>query len=97
MTNKKNILEQKDIDNWKTDENGIKTFPENSEFGNGETIYNLAREVRGDHEKIAHVAEDGTLTYYKKHLPDAVKAFEDEGYWNDEGTLYVLSEEKFIG
>lgn len=150
MTSKQKILEQKDIDAWETDENGIKTFPENSEFGdgckfgglcdfgddcqfgdnckfgtwckfgngckfgddcqfvigcefgsdckfgrrwsviteiiqgydlsighfgNGETIYNLAREVRGDYEKIAHVAEDGTLTYYKKHLPDAVKAF----------------------
>lgn len=35
MTNKKKILGQKDIDNWETCENGVKIFPEHSEFDDG--------------------------------------------------------------
>lgn len=30
-------------------------------------------------------------------IRDAEKSLEEDGYWNDDGTLYVLSEEEFIG
>ncbi len=42
-------------------------------MGNGETLWNVRREVNNDYEHIAHIAEDGTLTLYKKNIPDDLR------------------------
>ena len=47
-------------------------------LGNGEILYNTRREVNNDYETIAHIAEDGTLTLYKKDIPDDLKKWLEE-------------------
>ena len=40
--------------------------------GNGVTVYNRAEEERGDYKTIAHISEEGKITYYEE-LPAEVK------------------------
>ena len=47
-------------------------------MGNGEVFWNTRREVNNDYEHIAHIAEDGTLTLYKKDIPDDLKEWLEE-------------------
>jgi hypothetical protein len=42
-------------------------------LGNGITVYNRAEEVRGDYKKIAHISDEGDITYYDKNLPSNIK------------------------
>jgi hypothetical protein len=42
-------------------------------LGNGITVYNRAVEYRGDYKNIAHISDNGTVTYYDKSLPSDVK------------------------
>jgi|LakMenEpi04Sep11_1017361.scaffolds.fasta_scaffold07560_1 hypothetical protein len=42
-------------------------------FGNGLTIYNRKKEVKGDYKKIAHIDDFGKITYYDKNLPKSIK------------------------
>lgn len=41
-------------------------------LGNGITVWNRAREVRGDYEKIAHIDPNRKITYYIKKPPKEV-------------------------
>lgn len=41
-------------------------------MGNGVTIWNRAKEVHGDYEKIAHINPDRKITYYIKNPPKQV-------------------------
>lgn len=41
--------------------------------GNGITVYNRAEEERGDYKNIAHISDNGVVTYYDKKLPNDVK------------------------
>jgi len=42
-------------------------------MGNGTTFWNRAQEVRGDYKTIAHVSDEGKVTFYDKKLPNDVK------------------------
>lgn len=42
------------------------------ELGNGTTVWNRLNEVGGDYETIAHISDDGEITYYRDDLPKAV-------------------------
>jgi hypothetical protein len=42
-------------------------------MGNGTTFWNRAQEVRGDYKTIAHVSDNGKVTFYDKKLPNDVK------------------------
>lgn len=44
-------------------------------MGNGTTIWNRAKEVRGDYETIAHVSNSGEVKFYDKSLPSDVKKY----------------------
>jgi len=49
------------------------------ELGNGITVWNRLREVNGDYETIAHISDDGGITYYRDDLPaDVVRRIEDQ-------------------
>ena len=39
------------------------------ELGNGTTVWNRLHEVNGDYETIAHISNDGKVTYYRDDLP----------------------------
>ena len=41
--------------------------------GNGITVYNRAEEESGDYKNVAHISDNGTVTYYDKKLPNDVK------------------------
>jgi LEA14-like dessication related protein len=38
-------------------------------LGNGTTVANRKKSIRGDYEQIAHISETGFVTLYKKNLP----------------------------
>ena len=38
-------------------------------FGNGIIVWNSAKEVSGDYEKVAHINTSREITYYIKNLP----------------------------
>jgi hypothetical protein len=42
-------------------------------LGNGTTVWNRAKEVRGDYETVAHISVGGNITYYDKKMPEDVK------------------------
>jgi hypothetical protein len=45
-------------------------------LGNGITVWNRAREVHGDYEKIAHIDADRVVTYYLQGvIPPEVKSY----------------------
>ena len=47
-------------------------------LGNGTTVWNRAKEVRGDYETVAHISVGGNITYYDKTMPaDVKKEIED--------------------
>ncbi len=55
-------------------------------LGNGLTVVNRAREVKGDYEKLAHISEQGKITIYKNNLPAEVKdKIQDEAAQMREG------------
>ena len=41
-------------------------------LGNGITVWNRAKEVHGDYEKIAHIGCNRSITWYLKNLPNEV-------------------------
>nr|WP_312577765.1 YodL domain-containing protein [Sedimentibacter sp.] len=43
-------------------------------MGNGLTVWNRLEEKDGDYVTVAHIADDRTVTFYDKGLPDAAKA-----------------------
>jgi hypothetical protein len=44
-------------------------------LGNGISVYNKAKEVHGDYEKIAHIDRNRKVTYYIKNPPKQVKDY----------------------
>jgi hypothetical protein len=44
-------------------------------MGNGLSIYNRAKEVSGDYEKIAHIDPDRKVTWYIKNPPHEVVSY----------------------
>ena len=42
-------------------------------LGNGITVWDRNREVGGDYKKIAHISEQGAVSYYDKKLPEHIK------------------------
>ena len=64
----------------------IKNFNETKKYdigmgymGNGLTVYNKAESEHGDYKSIAHISNDGKITWYDKHLPSKIKKLiEDE-------------------
>lgn len=44
-------------------------------MGNGITVWNRAKEVHGDYEKVAHVDRNRKITYYIKNPPKQVKDY----------------------
>ena len=44
-------------------------------FGNGEVIYDVAWKGPGDYPTIAHISDNGEITYYSKDLPSDVVAW----------------------
>jgi hypothetical protein len=38
-------------------------------LGNGTTVANRKKSIRGDYEQIAHISDSGSVTLYKKNLP----------------------------
>ena len=49
------------------------------ELGNGTTVWNRLNEVNGDYETIAHISNDGEVTYYRDDLPaDVVRRIENQ-------------------
>ncbi|MCK5129074.1 MAG: N-6 DNA methylase [Clostridiales bacterium] len=53
-------------------EDELKYEPSFGELGNGITVWNTLEEVDGDYQTIAHIGEDGTITYYVDDLPKAI-------------------------
>ena len=50
-------------------------------LGNGTTVWNRLREVNGDYETIAHIADDGAVTFYRDDLPpDVVQRIENQAH-----------------
>ena len=47
-------------------------------MGNGVTIWNRAREVHGDYEKIAHIDRNRKITYYIKNPPKEVVQYAEK-------------------
>ncbi|MCK9480024.1 MAG: DEAD/DEAH box helicase family protein, partial [Firmicutes bacterium] len=43
-------------------------------LGNGLTVWNSLEEVNGDYKTVAHIDNDGNITYYDKEMPENVKA-----------------------
>ena len=41
-------------------------------LGNGTTVANRKKQIRGDYEQIAHISDSGFVTLYKKNLPTEV-------------------------
>lgn len=41
-------------------------------LGNGTTVANRKKQVRGDYEQLAHISENGYVTLYKNNLPSEV-------------------------
>ena len=41
--------------------------------GNGTTVYDKNQEERSDYKNIAHISDNGTITYYDKKLPSKIK------------------------
>lgn len=60
-------------------------------MGNGTTVWNRARMVNGDYPTIAHISNNGIVTY-RKELPESVKA-EIEQFAKKE--VYKTKESKF--
>jgi hypothetical protein len=57
-------------------------------MGNGTTFWNRAQEVRGDYKTIAHISDNGKVTFYDKKLPDDVKKhIEDYAKTKTEGMV----------
>ncbi|MCL2774843.1 MAG: YodL domain-containing protein [Oscillospiraceae bacterium] len=50
-------------------------------LGNGITVWNRAEERGGDYVTVAHIENDGTVTFYDKDIPDAVKAKIEKSTW----------------
>ena len=53
---------------------GISARPKEYELGfyslgNGTTVANRKKSIRGDYEQIAHISDSGSVTLYKKNLP----------------------------
>ena len=44
-------------------------------LGNGISVWNRAKEVHGDYEKIAHIDRNRKITYYIKNPPREVKKY----------------------
>ena len=44
-------------------------------LGNGVTVWNRAKEVHGDYEKVAHIGADRKIKWYIKNPPKAVKDY----------------------
>ena len=44
-------------------------------MGNGVVVWNRAKEVSGDYEKIAHIDSNRKVTYYIKNPPKQVKDY----------------------
>ena len=48
-------------------------------MGNGLTIYNRAKEEKGEYKNIAHIDSKGKIKFYDKKLPSKIKKqIEDE-------------------
>ena len=44
-------------------------------LGNGITVWNSAKEVNGDYEKVAHINTFREIKYYIDNLPAKIKAY----------------------
>ena len=44
-------------------------------LGNGITVWNRAKEVSGDYEKVAHIDADRQVTWYIKNPPGHVSKY----------------------
>ena len=44
-------------------------------LGNGITVWNSAKEVNGDYEKVAHINPFRKITYYIENLPAKIIAY----------------------
>jgi hypothetical protein len=42
-------------------------------LGNGLTVWNRKEEENRDYKTLAHISEDGKITYYDKTLPEEIK------------------------
>ncbi|NLB80811.1 MAG: hypothetical protein GX800_04205, partial [Clostridiaceae bacterium] len=42
-------------------------------LGNGLTVWNRLEEVNGDYKTVAHIDNDGNITYYDKEMPENIK------------------------
>jgi N12 class adenine-specific DNA methylase len=43
-------------------------------FGNGLTVWNRLEKVDNDYKTVAHIDNDGNITYYDKEMPENIKA-----------------------
>lgn len=47
-------------------------------MGNGMVVWNRAKEVHGDYEKVAHIDQNRKIKYYIKKVPKEVKDYVEE-------------------
>lgn len=63
-------------------------------LGNGLTVWNRAREVHGDYQKIAHISVYREVTWYIKNPPPHVVEYVLEASMSDMGVSETQPEQK---